>query len=157
MSAKNGAPRTRVGNEELRLAERVRSAVGERCITSFARTLDLNHESVRRYVRGMTSPPALFLLRLAERCEVDGHWLLTGSAAHAEHTLRTIETSRLTTELQRRVTLLMRSGLHAGAEFIDPAQRAAVLLTAMDGLAGERGGPVLSKTANGGETAGGEG
>ena len=90
-------------DDEAQLSDRVRSLVGPRGITHLARTLELNHESVRRYVRGATSPPALFLLRIAKNQDVDCRWLLTGQSDQDEQALRTASTQALVGELDRRL------------------------------------------------------
>lgn len=84
------------------LTNRVRMLVGDRSITDFARVLDLNHESVRRYIRRKTAPPAVFLLRIADRIDVDTDWLLTGRGRPEREDLSDINTTQLVDELQRR-------------------------------------------------------
>lgn len=90
-------------DDERRLQERVRTIAADMGVAELARRLELNHESVRRYVRGRTSPPALFLLRLAERCEVDCRWLLTGQPSDGCTALRSASTQALVRELDRRI------------------------------------------------------
>lgn len=92
-------------HEVTSLTCRVRMLVGDRSITDFARVLDLNHESVRRYIRRKTAPPAVFLLRIADRIDVDADWLLTGRSRPDGVDLSDINTNQLVAELQRRSKL----------------------------------------------------
>ncbi len=109
MTNEQSIKRARISDEERELAARLRDVLGSQCVTQFARTLDLNHESVRRYVRGMTSPPALFLMRVARHYPVDTNWLLTGQDAETHEFLRTVKTTDLAAELERRAAAIGRS------------------------------------------------
>ncbi|MFI4892704.1 MAG: helix-turn-helix domain-containing protein [Phycisphaerales bacterium JB058] len=106
MSAESLSRRASHIEEERRLVTRIREAVGDRGIAEFSRILELNHESVRRYVRGMTSPPAVFLMRIVERLGVDANWLLVGDDTRISQTLHTIDTVRLAAELERRAAAI---------------------------------------------------
>ena len=106
MSAESLGRRASHIEEERRLVTRIREAVGDRGIAEFSRILELNHESVRRYVRGMTSPPAVFLMRIVERLGVDANWLLVGDDTRISQTLHTIDTVRLAAELERRAAAI---------------------------------------------------
>lgn len=122
-------------DDELRLNDRVRSIVGNGGITEFARKLRLNHESVRRYVRGATAPPALFLLRLASQCDVDCRWLLTGEREHEAAMLRTASTEALTREIDRRVEAFLELAQDHLPADVEPAKRSALVFAIMDRLA----------------------
>ncbi len=102
MTTNDGTKRARLSESERQLAERLREVMGDRCVTEYARSLDLNHESVRRYIRGMTPPSAKFLIRVTERYRVDANWLLTGERLDNADSLRTVETAQLVAELERR-------------------------------------------------------
>ncbi len=124
-----------LADDELRLNDRVRSIVGNGGITEFARKLGLNHESVRRYVRGATAPPALFLLRVASRCDVDCRWLLTGEREHEAALLRSASTEALTREIDRRVEAFLELAQDHLPADVDPQKRSALVFAIMDRLA----------------------
>lgn len=109
MTTNNRLRRTKINDEESLLVSRIRETVGDQCVTQYARSLDMNHESVRRYIRGMTSPPAVFLMRVVERYGVDANWLLLGDDSQNTQTLRTIETVQLAAELERRAAAIGRA------------------------------------------------
>ncbi|GIW73970.1 MAG: hypothetical protein KatS3mg103_0492 [Phycisphaerales bacterium] len=116
-------PHRGLTEDERRLNERVRTLLDGGSITRLAATLGLNHESVRRYVRGTTSPPALFLLRLATRTDVDCRWLLTGQREPDEHALRSVATQALVRELERRLEPLRASSAAGAPAELQPEHR----------------------------------
>ncbi len=145
MNKAESLDRGELAREEAALVERTREAMGDTAITDFARRLGLNHESVRRYIRGLTSPPAVYLLRMAHRCDVDCHWLLTGQREHAQRWLRTVDTKVLTAELSRRADALIRD-LAPSERFGGKATDSATLICA----AMDRARQVMHATGGGG-------
>tara|TARA_R110000744_G_scaffold167236_3_gene284587 strand:+ start:399 stop:848 length:450 start_codon:yes stop_codon:yes gene_type:complete len=118
--------------EEALLNNRVRTLIGNQSVTEFARVLGLNHESVRRYIRRKTSPPAVFLLRIAERMEVDGTWLLTGISSDDRMNLRNVHTSLLIEEINRRSEVFLEIVRQMNPEKAMDISRSALVCAALD-------------------------
>lgn len=59
---------------------RMAGIIEEEGLTMFglAKLTDYNHETVRRYMRGMTSPEIGFAVRFCKVFKVDPSWLLLG-------------------------------------------------------------------------------
>lgn len=66
-------------SEMAELGARLRLVKGRLTIVAMADILGVNHESLRRYLRGR-AVPAFVLMRMVTRMGVDASWLLTGKA-----------------------------------------------------------------------------
>jgi hypothetical protein len=60
------------------LHSRICEACGNRSISEIGRLTGTNHETARRYIRGITVPPPKFLAAVSELSGVSIHWLLCG-------------------------------------------------------------------------------
>jgi transcriptional regulator with XRE-family HTH domain len=90
-----------------KLTERIRLIVGAYYVSEVAELVDMNPETVRRYIRG-AAPSAQFLMRLANACDVSSDWLLRGVGPRHRsnalgHTLRDVSDAELVAELRRRL------------------------------------------------------
>lgn len=74
--------RTRATSLQVDIAKRLSDTAGKTTYSHIARTLGTNHETVRRYLRGITAPSVHFLIRFSEMFRVDPGWLLTGRHPH---------------------------------------------------------------------------
>src|SRR5690242_12763922 len=61
------------------LSERLRVVCGDFSFAEFARWTGFNHETVRRYVQGESSPSPVFLAVLCDTFGYSPEWLLMGT------------------------------------------------------------------------------
>jgi hypothetical protein len=61
------------------LALRLRLACEDLTYAEISRLTGCNHESVRRYVQGITTPPPEFLAAICEHLFISPQWLLIGT------------------------------------------------------------------------------
>lgn len=76
--------RTRGTSFQSEISKRLSATAGDTTYSHIARTLGTNHETVRRYLRGITAPSVEFLIRFSEMFRVDAGWLLTGRRSGAD-------------------------------------------------------------------------
>jgi transcriptional regulator with XRE-family HTH domain len=85
------------------LGARLRRVQGRLTAQAFADALGVHAESMRRYLKGQ-GIPAMLLVRVMERFDVDAGWLLTGRETPAAALLTRVSTDRLLAEVNLRAS-----------------------------------------------------
>lgn len=85
------------------LGARLRRVQGRLTAQAFADALGIHPESMRRYLKGQ-GIPAMLLVRVVDRFDVDAGWLLTGRETPASALLTRVSTDRLLAEVNLRAS-----------------------------------------------------
>lgn len=112
------------------IGRRIREVTTELPSAHLGEVCGCSGESARRYRNGATQP-GVFLAKLCEGLELDGHWLLTGHRRepHISEILRRASADDLLNELRRRLEA-SQSAEHNGD--LRPPRARALKMTGLD-------------------------
>jgi hypothetical protein len=106
--------------ERTHLHERIGEACGDRSISEISRLTRTNHETTRRYVRGLSRPTTKFLSAVCQFSGVTAEWLLCGLGPKLQadadgEVVKRSSTRALVAELTSRMDAHLRVSTDPGA------------------------------------------